>query len=184
MGVPYGGRPFLWSQKIMPYRAKLWGKRFGRLVAKKRQTGSRWLCRCDCGNEVSVFTGKLNSGHTQSCGCLHIDRAIAANTIHGQGSSKTGRISPTYKSWQQMKRRCYNPNHDAYSYYGGRGITVCERWRNSFEAFLEDMGDRPDGMTIDRIDTDGNYEPDNCRWATHSEQMRNRRNNAIQETPH
>lgn len=130
---------------------------------------SHWLCLCDCGNELPVRGDSLKDGNTQSCGCLKMDSA----TRHGHNSSKTG-PSRTYTSWQSMIARCYNPRFAHYGRYGGRGIKICDRWRHSFNHFLEDMGERPDGHTLDRKDSTKGYSPNNCRWATPLEQSRNR----------
>lgn len=147
-------------------------QRFGRLIAKeptKRRGRNRsivWRCLCDCGNEVYVSSNNLRTGHTESCGCLMLDMKT------GHGMSKTRE----HNSWYSMIQRCYNPNHPRYKDYGGRGIKVCERWRNSFEAFYEDMGSRLEGKTLDRWpDNDGNYELFNCKWSTSLEQRENRR---------
>lgn len=134
-----------------------------------------WKCICECGNLVKVAADQLTNKPTgvRSCGCLAKESAKKLMTTHGMHKT------PTYKSWVSMKERCSNPNNDSYVYYGGCGIIVCERWLNSFENFYEDMGVRPENMTLDRIDTDNNYEPDNCRWATIHDQANNRRNNVI-----
>lgn len=160
----------------MPARKDLIGQQFGRLtvlsLGRYEHRRRYWVCRCSCGTEKEVSAPALLHAGVQSCGCLQ--REVAqGNATHGM--SKT----PTYKSWMMMRIRCTNPSYDAYSYYGGRGIKVCDRWLDSFENFLEDMGVRPSGMTLDRIDSDGNYEPSNCRWATRKEQVENRLNNVI-----
>lgn len=130
-----------------------------------------YLCRCDCGNTTIVEWHNLRGNHTRSCGCL----AKEGRPIHGHASG--GKCSATYISWMSLFSRCYNPKDKRFIAYGGRGINVCERWRESFSNFLDDMGERPIGTSLDRIDPNGNYDPGNCRWATQKEQQRNRRNN-------
>lgn len=150
----------------MPRHSKI-GERHGRLtVVAESGDGQTLQCFCDCGRPHTLNRDAWKK--TRSCGCLRRDHAASLNTQHGM----TG--SPTYISWQGMIRRCTNPSAADYHRYGGRGITVCQRWRD-FSAFLEDMGERPAGLTLDRIDNNRGYEPGNCRWSTVTEQNRNRR---------
>lgn len=158
------------------------GKRFGRLVAvsvEEIKAGYRvyWLCRCDCGVVKSIRADGLASGVVQSCGCLGKERraeaSIKACTTHGMASAGYKR-SPEYRSWSQMKVRCLVPTNHKYKDYGARGVAVCESWM-SFENFYHDMGPRPQGTSLDRIDVNGNYEPGNCRWADAKTQRNNRR---------
>lgn len=153
------------------------GDRYGRLTVVAfshiNNHGKRcWLCQCDCGKTVIVVAGNLRSGATKSCGCLALGESNP-NFRHGQG--KSGTQSPTYRTWCAMITRCTNPKQKCWKHYGGRGIGICQRWRESFPAFLEDMGERPKGRSLDRRDVNGDYTPENCRWATWSEQVRNRR---------
>lgn len=140
----------------------LTGQRFGRLtvVGRFAETGKRWGCVCDCGGQAVVVGAKLRSGHTKSCGCLRAIVSRAKERRHGLSGTRTHNI------WQAMRRRCSRPDQPNYKWYGGRGIKVCERWE-SFDNFLADMGECPEGCEIDRIDGDGNYEPGNCRWVSH-----------------
>lgn len=134
----------------------------------------RALCRCKCGVERSIPVQSLKSGHTTQCGCRKPEMNRSLRTTHGDASNSNR--APEYRSWAHMKDRCYNPNDKRYEDYGGRGITVCDKWRNNYEAFAQDMGRKPSPRhSIDRIDNDGNYEPGNCRWATPAEQRINQR---------
>ena len=157
----------------MSRKIEMTGKRFGRLVVlreagRDNDRNVLWKCLCDCGN-IKVVSGRhLRTDNTKSCGCLHIELLTQSNTTHGM----TG--TPEYIIWAGMIKRCTNKNSEAYRYYGGRGIKVCDRWL-SFENFYKDMGDRPEGLSIDRKDNDKGYYLENCRWATPVEQASNRR---------
>jgi len=160
------------------------GQRFGRLLVTAPAAAighgaarkTQWACRCDCGALLEVRTGHLKNGNTRSCGCLHVETSAAAcvrRTKHGRARS------PEYAAYHAMLQRCTNARHKSFADYGGRGIAVCARWQESFENFLADMGERPDGMSLDRIDNDRGYEPGNCRWATDAVQVQNRRSTRL-----
>lgn len=163
----------------------LTGNKFHRLtvlgfIRKDRHYNSYWLCRCDCGNETAVTAGRLRSGHTKSCGCYSIEKAketcIKRNTTHGLSEHRL------YNIWCNMKERCFNPNNPDYiKWYGSRGITICDEWKNSFQSFYDWAINNgySDELSIDRKDVNGNYEPGNCRWATAKEQVKNQRKRVV-----
>lgn len=152
----------------------LTGRRFGKLlvlsISSSKNNMARWDCACDCGSRTTVYGGNLRRGLSTSCGCYKAEWTIAQFTTHGMTSSRE------YRKWCSAKARCFNPKTMRYPHYGGRGITMCAEWRDSFEQFLSDMGKCPEGMELDRIDTNGDYEPGNCRWISRTGNMRNRQN--------
>jgi len=161
-------------------RLELEGQTFGRLTAvkfiKKSSQKSFWLCRCACGNFVTVRTDSLTRGVTKSCGCYQSE-SVSKRMKEFPNSRTHGRSrSPVYRTWDGIIQHCTNPNTKGFKYWGGRGVKVCDKWK-TFEGFFEDMGERPNGLTIHRINPFGNYEPSNCKWATYEEQNNNRRDN-------
>jgi hypothetical protein len=165
------------------------GKTFGVLNVLKRAKPkpehygqAAWKCKCECGKTCVVTGRELRVGHTKSCGCKKSAACAIANTTHGAwvGQRTGGKVRGEWRVWAEMKQRCYNPKSNRYYTHGARGIKVCDRWLQSFKAFLEDMGPKPDKrMSLERRDNDKGYEPGNCYWATLVQQARNRRNNRM-----
>lgn len=171
----------------------LTGERFGRLIAfefshwNETPTGRKlqmWKCRCDCGNMIVTMKWSLLSGKTKSCGCLRKELMRAAQTKHGHVGRVAGKKvrSRTYRAWCKMRERCLTKTNKDYDKYAGRNISVCDRWSHpdSFPNFLEDMGECPAGLTLHRVDNDGNYEPGNCIWADWTTQNNCKRNNRME----
>ena len=164
------------GKSVEEHKAILLGNKFGRLTVLshigKTKGCQQWSCICECGKMVVRDTMTFKRDHSSlSCGCQRIERVIKAKTSHGNYNSGA------YISYRKMMDRCLNPKNNTFHSYGAKGITVCQRWIDGFKFFLEDMGPRPDGCSIDRIDNSGNYEPSNCRWADISTQASNKTNN-------
>lgn len=156
----------------MPAKRDITDQRFGRLTALHRDStdSRRWVCRCDCGKQKSIQLGHITTGRIKSCGCLVVETTSRRLTTHGKGNAKC----PEYRTWKNIKNRCLNPKSEKYEFYSKVGI--CERWRNSFEAFLEDMGEKPSPRhSIERKNNLKGYSKENCIWALPSRQVRNRR---------
>lgn len=151
------------------------GRTFGRLQVIGYRTGGHdtiYQCRCECGSVVDLIYSNVRRGNTKSCGCWKVEHGYLTGKAHVRhGMSHTR----TYRTWISIRRRCTLRTHKDYQWYGARGISVCDRWNSSFESFLADMGEAPEGMSIDRINNNGDYEPGNCKWSTATEQNQNRR---------
>lgn len=168
-------------RKSMGKLIDLTGQRFGRLVVLKRAVsdnhGAKWFCRCDCGNTLSVRAYALRSGHTVSCGCYRLEQTLSAVTTHAESGTKL------HKVWRGIKWRCYDVHSPVYKYYGARGIIVCDEWIDNFENFRDWAlaNGYQEGLSIDRINVDGDYSPQNCRWGDAFTQMNNTRRNHFME---
>lgn len=168
------------AKGVRSVRIEETGKLYGALTVLAYSDTSpdreaRWMCQCSCGQITVVRGSELREGRTKSCGCR---RAFANQERTKHGNAKRGKATVEYRAWLRLLNRCYDKTSPDYPAYGGRGITVCERWRTSFQSFLSDMGPRPHNKSsIDRENNDGGYEPNNCRWADSAQQARNKRNN-------
>ena len=167
----------------MPKFVDLRARKYGRLSVigrfDVRDKTTRWECLCECGNVRIVRSYALQSGHSQSCGCLSREINQRKMLKHGQTKSKYTEATSEYSTWRGIIQRCTNPKNNHYDRYGGRGITICDKWRHDFSAFFADMGEKPQGTTIDRIDNNKGYEPGNCRWADKKTQQNNLSNNIV-----
>jgi len=177
-----GVRPFVGEMQMGKRSQVNPGDRYGRLTIIQEietrtypsGTRKRWFsCKCDCGEMTASSISNLKNGHVSSCGCLQRESRCVATRTHGKRHTKE------YKTWATMKQRCSNPRNHKYPIYGGRGITVCDRWKDSFENFIDDMGECPQGCSIDRIDNDSGYFKENCRWSDATEQQRNKSTNVV-----
>jgi len=157
------------------------GKRFGRLLVldKNKWNGRRlfWKCKCDCGRILDINGDSLRGGRSKSCGCLRTEQLVNRALKHGHARNNTQ--TKEYRSWANAKGRCFDPKNNRFQYYGGRGITMCPEWENSFLTFIKDMGRCPKGKTIDRTDVNKNYESSNCQWVDSKTQGRHRNQNVI-----
>lgn len=174
----------MWYSLAMDIAKNMLGRRAGRLTVISRappviyagRVYAAWVCLCRCGKQVTAIGSKLRNGHTKSCGCYKIDRLISRSVTHGH--SRKNR-SPEYKIWCSIKQRCYNPQNPHYKNYGGRGIKMSDSWYHSYEKFFSDIGKRPKGHSIERVDNNGDYSKENCKWIPFSDQGCNKRNTIL-----